>query len=44
MAKSKRNQQIRIPSNKEMHAAIDNRNEAYDGAFFYGVITTGVVC
>ncbi len=44
MAKSERQHRIRIPSNKEMHAAIENRDEAYDGAFFYGVLTTGVVC
>ncbi len=33
-----------MPSEQEMHAAIAARDKAYDGRFFYGVVTTGVFC
>jgi AraC family transcriptional regulator of adaptative response/methylated-DNA-[protein]-cysteine methyltransferase len=33
-----------MPSEQQMRAAIEARDESYDGRFFYGVITTGVFC
>ena len=33
-----------MPSEQEMRAAIAKRDKSYDGAFFYGVITTAVFC
>jgi len=33
-----------IPSKAEMYDAIKNRDESYDGTFFYGVVTTGIFC
>ena len=35
---------LTIPSQAEMITAIKSRDEAYDGVFFYGVLTTGVFC
>lgn len=35
---------LTIPSDGELHAAIAKRDVSYDGAFFYGVVTTGVFC
>lgn len=35
---------LRVPSSDEMLEAISNRDGSYDGAFFYGVVTTGVFC
>ncbi len=34
----------RVPSSDEMLEAISSRDGSYDGAFFYGVVTTGVFC
>ena len=36
--------QLTVPSNDAMYSAICKRDAAYDGQFFYGVITTGVYC
>ncbi|MGI9204275.1 MAG: bifunctional transcriptional activator/DNA repair enzyme AdaA [Woeseiaceae bacterium] len=36
--------QLTVPSTKEMRTAIANRDVTYDGAFYYGVVTTGVFC
>jgi AraC family transcriptional regulator of adaptative response/methylated-DNA-[protein]-cysteine methyltransferase len=33
-----------VPTTEQMHAAIRNRDAAYDGRFFFGVVTTGVYC
>jgi len=33
-----------IPSTAQMRKAIRNRDAAYDGRFFFGVVTTGVYC
>ena len=45
MKKQQSNQQrLIIPSNGEMYDAIGNRDQSYDGVFFYGVVTTGVYC
>lgn len=33
-----------MPSEKKMKQAIKRRDKAYDGQFYYGVITTGVFC
>lgn len=33
-----------MPSEQKMRAAIAARDKAFDGRFFYGVITTGVFC
>ena len=33
-----------MPSEQAMRTAIAKRDKAYDGRFFYGVITTGVFC
>jgi len=33
-----------MPSEQKMRAAIAARDKAFDGCFFYGVITTGVFC
>jgi len=35
---------VAIPSGDELYAAISNRDAAYDGKFYYGVVTTGVFC
>jgi AraC family transcriptional regulator of adaptative response/methylated-DNA-[protein]-cysteine methyltransferase len=37
-------QQLAIPSRHEMFTALDDRDSAFDGVFFYGVITTGIFC
>jgi AraC family transcriptional regulator of adaptative response/methylated-DNA-[protein]-cysteine methyltransferase len=36
--------QMTVPSNKQMYAAIADRDSSWDGRFCYGVVTTGVVC
>ncbi|MEJ8567704.1 bifunctional DNA-binding transcriptional regulator/O6-methylguanine-DNA methyltransferase Ada [Elongatibacter sediminis] len=36
--------QLTIPSQAQMAQAVADRDPAYDGRFFYGVVTTGVVC
>ncbi len=33
-----------MPSEQKMRAAIAARDQAFDGRFFFGVITTGVFC
>ncbi len=33
-----------MPSEQTMRQAVQMRNEAFNGAFYYGVITTGVFC
>ena len=33
-----------MPSEQEMHAALAERDKAYDGRFFFAVTTTGVFC
>jgi len=37
-------QQLTVPSTAQMEAAVAQRDAAWDGRFFYGVVTTGVVC
>lgn len=37
-------QQLIIPSREQMVAALAARDAAYDGVFYYGVVTTGVYC
>lgn len=37
-------QQLTIPSITQKREAIANRDAAYDGQFFFGVVTTGVYC
>ena len=37
-------QQITVPTLEQMHAAIRARDAAWDGRFFFGVVTTGVYC
>ena len=37
-------QQITVPTPEQMHAAIRARDAAWDGRFFFGVVTTGVYC
>lgn len=39
-----KHQRLIIPSANDMYAAIENRDQAFDGVFFYGVVTTGVFC
>ena len=41
---SNRQSRLRVPSSGEMLEAISSRDGSYDGAFFYGVVTTGVFC
>ncbi len=36
--------QSTVPTAAQMQAAVERRDAAFDGQFFYGVITTGVVC
>lgn len=36
--------QLTVPSNAQMYAAVANRDAAYDGSLYYGVVTTGVFC
>jgi len=36
--------EFEVPSEVEMREAIAKRDKAYDGQFYYGVITTGVFC
>ena len=35
---------MKMPTEPEMRAAVEARDEAFDGCFLYGVITTGVFC
>lgn len=37
-------QQITVPSSAQMRAAIRERDAAWDGRFYFGVVTTGVYC
>ena len=36
--------QLAIPSRRDMHAALEQRDSSYDGVFYYGVLTTGIYC
>jgi len=36
--------QLVIPSREQMFAALSARDAAYDGVFFYAVVTTGIYC
>ena len=36
--------QVSIPSERQMYTAVADRDERFDGRFFYGVVTTGVYC
>ena len=36
--------QLTIPSTAQMLEAIKTRDAAFDGRFFFGVVTTGVYC
>jgi len=44
MLRSETNTQVRILSDDERWQAVQHRDANYDGAFYYGVFTTGVYC
>jgi len=33
-----------MPTEPQMRTAVTARDKAFDGRFYYGVVTTGVVC
>ncbi len=41
---TRQTEQVTIPSAEQMHSAVVSRDAAYDGTFYYGVVTTGVYC
>lgn len=44
MTTSSHHQRVSVPTVAQMRAAVARRDAAFDGQFFYGVLTTGVVC
>jgi len=40
----KTSKQLVVPTDAQMYAAVAGRDAAWDGRFYYGVITTGVYC